>query len=90
VDRTILPATVGEDASAAAGVAVVRVRERQERNPELNPVHHPVHHPESHPEHNHLHNQQPQPHGPPTGQERPIALHHRLLKESLQVKGSQQ
>jgi hypothetical protein len=38
VDRTILPATAGEDASAAAGVAVVRVRER---NPEHNPGRNP-------------------------------------------------
>jgi hypothetical protein len=34
VDRTILPAPAGEDASGAVGVAVVKVREL---NPELRP-----------------------------------------------------
>jgi hypothetical protein len=45
VDRTILPATVGEDANGAVGVAVVKVRERnrepkpepKQRNPESSP-----------------------------------------------------
>ncbi len=39
MDRTILPATAGEDASDAAGVAVVKVWQR-------NPVHSPEHNPQ--------------------------------------------
>jgi hypothetical protein len=38
VDRTIPPATAGEDASGAVGVAVVKLRERRpEYKPELKP-----------------------------------------------------
>jgi hypothetical protein len=42
VDRTILPATAGEDASGAAGAVVVKVRQRKpEHNPERRPEHNP-------------------------------------------------
>jgi hypothetical protein len=50
VDRTILPATAGEDVSDAVGAAVVRVREhRPEYNPEYSPVANPVASPKAHP-----------------------------------------
>jgi hypothetical protein len=39
VDRTILPATAGEDVSVAAGVVEVRVREHR---PEHRPMPHPT------------------------------------------------